>query len=102
MSKRRRRKDIGVNTPSFRHEEEVLIRDTTEIEALDVSKVASKIGKRLSSVMILVGVSLSSLSAFGILSGTHFFSGPLFVGGIGFLGGVNLLCGLILLAKEYI
>lgn len=100
MPKKRKRKEIVVDAPALRRPEE-LLRDTTEVEALEVFKASVKIGRHLSSLMIVVGALLSLLSVYGILTSAQFlFSNPLFIGVLGFLGAVNIFCGLILLAKE--
>ncbi len=101
MPKKRKRREIVVAPPALRRKEEPLLRDTTGVEALDVSKVSMKIGKYLSGLMIIVGASLSLFSVYGIITSVHFlFSNPVFIGALGFLGAINILCGLILLAKE--
>jgi hypothetical protein len=99
--KRRKRKEIVVAAPSFNSKKDALLKDTTGAEALDVFKVSGKIGRRLSSLMITVGVLLSFLSVASILASIEFiFSDPLFVGALGFLGAINIFCGLVLLAKK--
>lgn len=101
MPKKRKRKEIVVAPPGLGRKEEPLLRDTTGVEALDVSKASMKIGRYLFGLMIVVGASLSIFSAYGILTSTHFFfSNPLFIGALGFLGAINIFCGLVLLAKE--
>jgi hypothetical protein len=101
MPKKKKRKKIMVAVPALRHPRGESLKDTTGVEALDVFKVSAKIGRRLSSLMIAVGVLLSLLSVYGILTSAQFlFSNPLFIGALGFLGAINIFCGLILLAKE--
>ena len=101
MPKKRKRKEIVVATPSLRRREEALLKDTTGAEAVDVFKVSTKIGRRLSGLMIIIGASLSLFSVYSILTSAKFlFSDPLFLGALGFLGALNIFCGLILLAKE--
>ena len=97
----KKRKEIVVAPPALRRGEEELLRDTTGVEALDVSKVSMRIGRYLSGLMIIVGASLSLFSVYGIITSTHFlFSKPFFIGALGFVGAINIFCGLILLAKE--
>ena len=101
MPKKRKRKEIVVAPPALGRKEEPLLKDTTGVEALDVSKASMKIGKYLSSLVIIVGASLSLFSVYGILTSTHLsFSNIFFIGALGFLGAINIFCGLILLAKE--
>ncbi|MCK4952494.1 hypothetical protein KAS14_01735 [Candidatus Bathyarchaeota archaeon] len=101
MPKRKKRREIKVDTPTFTPKDEALLKDTTGIEALSDFKVSQKIGKRLSSLMIMVGALFSALSVYSILTSAKFlFSNPLFTGILGFLGAINTFCGLILLAKE--
>jgi len=99
--KRKKGKDIVVDTNYFRSEKEPFLKDTTGVEALDVFKVSGKIGRPLSGLMIIVGALLSLFSLFGILTSIQFiFSNLLFVGALGFLGAVNIFCGLMLLTKK--
>ncbi len=101
MPKKRRRKEIVVAPPAIGRKEEPLFRDTTGVEALDVSKASMKIGKYLSGLVIVVGAALSLFSVYSILTSTvFFFSNIFFIGALGFLGAINIFCGLILLAKE--
>jgi hypothetical protein len=100
MPKKRKRKEIVVSPPAIRPKEEPLLRDTTGVEALDVSKASMKIAKYLSGIVISIGILLSTFSVYGILVSAEFsFSNP-FIGAIGLLGAINIFCGLILLAKE--
>lgn len=101
MPKKREKKEIVVAAPSGRRRKENRLRDTTGVEAFDVSKISMKVGKYLAPIMIMVGASLSLLSLYSILISVKFlFSDPLFIGALGFLGAVNIFSGLILLAKE--
>lgn len=99
--KRKKRREIAVATPAFGRQEEALHKDTTRVESLEVFRVSEKIGRRLSGLMIVVGILLSLLSVVDTITSLEFtFSNPVFVGVLGFLGGINLFCGLILLAKK--
>ncbi|MFQ6064604.1 MAG: hypothetical protein ACE5L6_03930 [Candidatus Bathyarchaeia archaeon] len=101
MPKKRKRREIVVAPPALRPREEALLRDTTGVEALDVSKVSVRIGKYLSLVMIIVGAFFCVLSIYSIMiSSKLLLSSPFFLGALGFLGAINIFCGLILLAKE--
>jgi hypothetical protein len=100
MPKKRKSKEIVVSPPALRPKEEPLLRDTTGVEALDVSKVSMKIGKYLSSIMIGIGILLSLFSIYSILISAEFSFFIPFIGALGFLGAINIFCGLILLAKE--
>lgn len=97
----KKRKEIVVSPPALKPKEEALLKDTTGVEALDVSKVSMKIGKYLAGIMVVVGASLSLFALYGILISTEFLlSSPFFIGIMGFLGAINIFCGLVLLAKE--
>jgi len=97
----KKRKEIVVSPPALKPKEDALLKDTTGVEALDVSKVSMKIGKYLAGIMVVVGASLSLFSLYGILISTELLlSSPLFIGIMGFLGAINIFCGLVLLAKE--
>ncbi len=101
MPKKRKRKEIVVPPPALGGNEEPLLRDTTGVEALDVSKVSMKVGRYLSGLMLIVGALLSVFSVYGIIASVRFlFSNPFLLGALGFLGAVNIFCGLILLTKE--
>jgi len=101
MPKKRKRKEIVVPPPALGGKEEPLLKDTTGVEALDVSRASTKVGKYLSGLMLIVGALLSVFSVYGIITSVHFlFFNPFFIGALGFLGAVNIFCGLILLAKE--
>lgn len=100
MSKRKK-KEIVVEAPAFGSREQELIKDTTDVETLDVLKASEKMGRVLSFLMIPVGVLFSLLSLYGILVSAKFsFSDPLFIIALGFLGAINIFCGLILLARK--
>ncbi len=97
---RKNTKEIVVAAP-FKSRKPPLLKDTTGDETLGVFEVSGKIGGRLSSLMVIVGVLLSIFSVYGILTPIEFtFSNPLFVSAIGFLGAINIFCGLMLLAKK--
>jgi len=99
--KKKNRKEIVVAAPSFSSKKDELLRDTTGIETLDVFKVAGKIGRCLSGLMIAVGALFSLISVVSIPAFIDFaFSNPFFVGVLGFLGAINIFCGLVLLAKK--
>lgn len=100
VSEKRKRKEIVVSPPALRPKEEPLLKDTTGVEALDVSKASTKTGKYLPGIMIGIGTFISIISLFGLLIPVESsFSNP-FIGALGVLGAVNIFCGLILLAKE--
>lgn len=101
MPKKRKKKEIVVDSPHFKPKKDALLKDTTGIEALDVFKVSEETGRRLSGLIIAVGALLSLLSVVSITTSTEFmFSSPFFVVALGFLGAINIFCGLILLAKK--
>jgi hypothetical protein len=98
---RKKNKEIAVADRHFRPQERTLLGDTTGIEALDVFKTAKKIGRLLSSFMIVAGTFFFLLSAISILISIEIvFSSPFFIGALAFLGAMNIFCGLILLAKK--
>ena len=98
--KRRRKREISVNAPDYIPKRESILKDTTGTEALDVFKVAETVGRMLSFVMIAVGIFVTVLSAYSILTSINIFLNTLFVGVLGFIGALNLLCGLLLLSKK--
>ena len=99
--KRKEKKEITVAAPYFRSKKDALLRDTTRVEALDVFKMAEKIGRPLSGFMIAVGTLFFLLSVISILISIEIvFSNPFFIGALAFLGAINIFCGLILLAKK--
>lgn len=102
MSKsRKKKKEIAVVNRHFRSQEKGLLGDTCGIEALDVFKMAKKIGRLLSSFMIAAGTFFFLLSAISILISIEIvFSSPFFIGVLAFLGAMNIFCGLMLLAKK--
>jgi uncharacterized membrane protein len=100
--KKKGKEEIKVPPPPYKPRKEALLKDTTWIEEHRVFKASTKIGKRLSILMIVVGALLSLFSLYAILISTWLlFSNPLFIGALGFLGVINIVCGLILLSKEY-
>ena len=101
MSEKEERKEIVVAAPSRKRREATLLRDTTGAEAVDFLKAFTKVGRRFSWLMVVVGGLLSLFCVYGLLTAVQFsFSDPLFIGFLGFLGAVNVFHGLILLAKE--
>jgi hypothetical protein len=101
MPEQRKKKEISVDTPALRAEREVLLKDTTGAEAVDVLIVAEKIGRLWALVMLILGPALCLLSVYSVLSSVRLvFSPPLFPGVLGVLGIANIFCGLLLLAKR--
>ena len=98
--KRKKEREISVSAPDYIPKRESILKDTTGTEALDVFKVAETIGRGLSFVMIAVGIFITVLSLYSILSSVNMFLNPIFVGVLGFAGALNLLCGLLLLSKK--
>jgi len=98
--KRKKTKEISVRAPDYIPKKEPVFKDTTGTEALDVFKVAEKIGRVLSLVMFAVGIFVVVLSAYSILTAVSMFLNPLFLGVLSLVGSVNIICGLLLLAKK--
>lgn len=97
----KKKKELVVEAPAFGNRELELIKNTTDVETLDVFKASEKIGRVLSFLMIPAGAVLSILSLYGLLTQVKFsFSDPLFVVALGFVGAINIFCGLILLARK--
>lgn len=90
-----------MDTPALRAGREVLLKDTTGAEAVDVLIVAEKIGRLWALVMFILGPALCLLSVYSAISSVRLvFSPPLFPGVLGVLGIANIFCGLLLLAKR--
>lgn len=112
---KKKRKEIVVPPPS-RRRREALIGDTTRTEKVRVFEISSKIGRRVSLVMMGVGVLLFLVSTHFFLSEVETplralslfdvqvlfapewraFSAIAFC----FVGVLNVFCGLLMLAKE--
>ena len=79
MPEQRKKKEISVDTPSLRAGREVLLKDTTGAEAVDVLIVAEKIGRLWALVMLILGPALCLLSVYSAISSVRLvFSPPLF------------------------
>jgi hypothetical protein len=101
MPEERKKKEISVDTPALRAGRDVLLKDTTGAEAVDVLLIAEKIGRPWAVVMLILGPALCLLSIYSTLSSSGLvFSPPLFPGVLGVLGLANIFCGLLLLAKR--
>lgn len=103
MSKKKKRKEIIVDTSVLKRGEEELLKDTTGLESYDVFKISARVGRLLSRLVAAVGVSFLAFSLYFIFSGIQFsflWSEAVFFMFLGFLGAMNILGGLLLLAKE--
>ncbi len=101
MPKDKEQKEIVVPPPDLRYREKPLTRDTTGVEALDVSKISMRIGRYLSRFMIILGACLSFLSLYSLVTSTSFIVyNPYVLVGLGISAATNIFCGLMLLAKE--
>ena len=99
--KKKKKREILISPPPKRRGER-LLKDTTGEERLAVFKVSRRIGRILSSLIIVVGLLLFVFSL-GFLDIGIFFTDQmekLTIGFMGFLGVLNTLCGLLLLTKE--
>ncbi|UCE28905.1 MAG: hypothetical protein JSV85_06495 [Candidatus Bathyarchaeota archaeon] len=103
MSKKRKIKEILVDTSVLKRREEELLRDTTGSESYDVFKVSARFGRLSSGLVTAVGVALLGFSLYILFINVQLAfldSGVFFFSFLGFLGAVNILGGLLLLAKE--
>lgn len=101
MSRKRKKvREISVHAPDYIPKREPILKDTTGNEALDVFKVAEKMGKILSFAMFAVGIFVVVLSVYSIHTSVNIFLNSIFIGVLGFVGAINILCGLLLLAKK--
>ena len=98
--KRKKDREISVRAPDYIPKRAPIFKDTTGTEALDVFKVAERVGRFLSFVMIAVGIFVAALSAYSSLASINMFLNPLFIGVLGLVGALNIFCGLLLLAKK--
>jgi len=103
MPKKKKIKEILVDTTVLKRREEELLKDTTGMESYDVFKISAKFGRLLGRLVAAVGFLFLILSLYVLSTGTQFLllgSEALFVVFLGFLGAINILGGLLLLAKE--
>ena len=103
MPKKKKRKEILVDTSLLKRGEEELLKDTTGLESYDVFKISAKFGRLLGLLVAAVGILFLILSVHTLSTGTQFLllgSEVLFFIFLGFLGAINILGGLLLLAKE--
>lgn len=100
--KKKKKREISISPLHLKRRKESLLEDTTGVERLAVFKVSRRIGRILSSLIIVVGLLLLVFSL-GFLDIGMFFTDQmkkLTIGFMGFLGVLNTLCGLLLLTKE--
>ena len=103
MPKKKKRKEVLVDTSLLKRGEEELLKDTTGLESYDVFKISAKFGRLLGRLVAAVGILFLILSLYTLSTGTQFLflgSEVLFFIFLGFLGAINILGGLLLLAKE--
>lgn len=103
MPKKKKRKEILVDTSLLKRGEEELLKDTTGLESYDVFKISTRFGRLLGRLVAAVGILFLILSLYILFTGAQFFflgSEVLFFIFLGFLGAINILGGLLLLAKE--
>ena len=103
MPKKKKRKEILVDTSLLKRGEEELLKDTTGLESYDIFKVSARFGRLFGRLLAAVGILFLILSLYILSTGAQFLfigSESLFFIFLGFLGAVNILGGLLLLAKE--
>ena len=103
MPKKKKRKEILVDTTLLKRREEELLKDTTGLESYDVFKISAKFGRLLGRLVAAVGFLFLILSLYILSTGAQFLlfgSEILFFIFLGFLGAINILGGLLLLTKE--
>jgi uncharacterized Tic20 family protein len=100
LSKKQKKNKVSVRAPDYIPKRAPVFKDTTGTEALDVFKVANSISRVLSLVMIVIGIFVTTMSAYGILMSGNMFLNPFFVGILGIIGTLNVFSGLLLLAKK--
>jgi len=103
MPKKKKRKEILVDTSLLKRGEEKLLKDTTGLESYDVFKISARFGRLLSRLVAIVGIMFLIFSLYTLFTGVQFLflgSEVLFFIFLGFLGAINILGGLLLLAKE--
>ena len=100
MVNKKNNKEISVRAPDYIPKREPVFKDTTGTEALDVFKIAEKIGRFITILMIFVGIFIIASVSYSFINDVNIFLNPMFVGFMGFFGVVNLFCGLLLLAKK--
>ena len=101
--KKKKRKEILVDTSLLKRGEEDLLKDTTGLESYDVFKISARFGRLLGLLVAAVGILFLILSLYILSTGAQFVflgSEVLFFIFLGFLGAINILGGLLLLAKE--
>lgn len=101
--KKKKRKEILVDTSLLKRGEEELLKDTTGLESYDVFKISARFGRLLGLLVAAVGILFLILSLYILSTGAQFVflgSEVLFFIFLGFLGAINILGGLLLLAKE--
>ena len=98
--KRKKERQVSVRAPDYIPKRAPIFKDTTGTEALDVFKVAEKVGRVVSFAMFVVGIFVVIFAAYSSVASVNMFMNPLFIGVLGFVGALNILCGLLLLAKK--
>jgi len=102
MPKKKKRKEILVDTSLLKRGEEKLLKDTTGLESYDVFKISARFGRLLSRLVAIVGILFLIFSLYILFAGVQFLvlGSEVFFIFLGFLGAINILGGLLLLAKE--
>jgi hypothetical protein len=98
--KRKKEREVSVRAPDYIPKRAPIFKDTTGTEALDVFKVAEKVGRVVSFAMFVIGIFVVIFAAYSSLSSINMFLNPLFIGVLGLVGALNIFCGLLLLAKK--
>ena len=100
MSKQKKKRELSVHAPDYIPKNAPILKDTTGTEALDVFKMARKLGRAMSFVLVAVGIFVVILSVYYIITDVNIFLNPFFMSILGFLGALNIFGGLLLLAKK--
>ena len=98
--KRKKERQVSVRAPDYIPKREPIFKDTTGTEALDVFKVAEKVGRVVSFAMFVVGIFVVIFAAYSSVASVNMFLNPIFIGVLGLVGALNIFCGLLLLAKK--
>jgi hypothetical protein len=100
LPRQQKNREFSVHAPHYIPKNTPILKDTTGTEALDVFKMAKRLGRAMSFAIVVVGIFIVILSAYSMLIDINIFLNPLFMGILCLLGALNILSGLLLLAKK--